>query len=84
MKGATMVSERTARTRLEYWRECLEEMGAELHGIRRRYAEARERDEGQEELASIAESGERMAARVQDGERMILEEEARLAAEKED
>ncbi len=67
------------RAQVEYWVECLDEMKARVEGLRTAYAEARDGGAGEEELRSLRERGEKLAGRVQKGERMIAEEEARLA-----
>ncbi len=67
------------RAQLEYWVECLDEMRTQIESLRTAYAEARDGGAGEEELRGLRERGEKLAARVQNGERLIAEEEARLA-----
>ncbi len=71
------------RAKVEYWIECRDAMQARVEGLRTAYAEARDGGAGEEELRGLRERGEKLAARVQNGERMIAEEEARLASKDE-
>ncbi len=73
-----MQQDTTQRARVEYWRECYEAMQTQLDGLRRRYAEARESGAPPERLRELRERGEKMVSRVENGERMIAEEEALL------
>lgn len=68
------------RAKVEYWIECRDAMKARVEDLRRAYAEARAEDASEDELQSLRARGEELAARVQEGDRMIAEEEARLRA----
>ncbi len=67
------------QAKVEYWIECRDAMQIKVADLRRAYAEARDGGASEEELRGLRERGEKLRARVQDGERMIAEEEARLA-----
>jgi hypothetical protein len=69
------------RAKIDYWKESLEEMRERRVQLRRQYASERRRGADPVLLREIAQRGEKLAARIRNGEKVIAEAEARPKAQ---